>query len=357
MDAGLAAIQGSKLIMSDVFTTIQADHHDWVTNEILNELFLAWHERKKALGQGSTLFVVEDGQDVSEPAFFSQMQSWVNSNLSNFVNHTLGSFNNELEITMFTQAAFRTEAGLHSSGFRRAREWSPDDHDDWTDNDDDMFMYGVQTERDIIGPWDVVDLQLAFTAMQHTVAAIDYTGAGPNSSWSWRTPLIQTDYQSGETCNDLLTTIWDWVNQRNPYSYQGGYHVEFNLVHGEFWVGPGEDDYVDVWAALGHHSCTPAEDCDVAVWTGRPCAMDFYWRISGDPSMGGFAVTAGNYYLSESTGEASTTPRNPTTDLADIDDDPYPPSGVACPEGGNQTRMIGLSAADAVVKWNFTNSN
>ena len=79
---------------------------------------------------------------------------------------------------------FRSAAGLHASGFRRATEWDPD-NDDWTDKSDAMYSYGYPAytplasvgKGDICGPWLIEDIQDALTALKWTYAEGSFDGS------------------------------------------------------------------------------------------------------------------------------------------------------------------------------------
>lgn len=149
------------------FTTI-SNGDDLQALSLLNELQLAYSERRQAIGQ-SAADLLEAGQDLQAVSLWSGWQDWVEDNVASWLDYEAGSggdFTGLASLPVLDLARLRTLAGLPEDGFRRVPgdDWP----EDWTDNEDPAFEYGPCESGDIIGPWLWVDLQRAFSALRWT---------------------------------------------------------------------------------------------------------------------------------------------------------------------------------------------
>ena len=103
--------------------------------------------------------------------------------LNGFYYDPVATYSGQATIPPYTLSGFRIAAGI-PSGFRRATTKPAD----WTDYADPAFSYGTMIKGDIIGPWILVDLQRALSAMirtKITITASSLSGHGRGSEWAW----------------------------------------------------------------------------------------------------------------------------------------------------------------------------
>ena len=129
----------------------------WQT--LLNELTLAYSERRQVLGQSA--YIPED-RDVQTAAYWAGLQGWIETNCIGFVDCVYGPLDEtRSDFLLFSLASFRASAGLHTDGFRRVPvgiEWDGETDPEWS--------YGFMEVGDIIGPWIFEDLQKAFSVLK-----------------------------------------------------------------------------------------------------------------------------------------------------------------------------------------------
>jgi hypothetical protein len=118
-----------------------------------NELVLAYSERRQALGQDAVSNLAA-GTIANDKTLWLAMQTWLESNCTNFVDHVSGPLNSgSTAFLNFTLATWRSAAGLNASGFRRS-------------TDGVNFSYGNIQAGDVRGPWVFEDLQKGFAALK-----------------------------------------------------------------------------------------------------------------------------------------------------------------------------------------------
>lgn len=143
--------------------------------EMLDEITLAYSERRQALGQAA--YIPTDDKDVQAAAYWSSLQSWLETYCLSFIDHVSGPLNPAgTAFLYFTLATFHSAAGLNASGFRRVPE-----EVEWDGINDPVWSYGLMQAGDIIGPWILEDLQAAFSALKWTLLNGTWTDKGENS--------------------------------------------------------------------------------------------------------------------------------------------------------------------------------
>jgi len=115
-----------------------------------------------------------------------------------FADHTQSGYNDAsatVPIAPFTLSTWRTEAGLNSSGFRRADEWADT-------SSAPSFDYGKIETGDIAGYWIWEDIVKGLRALQWTAASVgrDATqmrrsGGSADSDATWPDIRTEGDYQ------------------------------------------------------------------------------------------------------------------------------------------------------------------
>lgn len=145
--------------MSTAFTA--PGNATWQT--LLNELTLAYSERRQAVGDAA--YIATDDKDIQACRYWSTIQGWIETNCLVFIDITGPLTPDKTAFLFYTLASFRSVAGLHEDGFRRVPEGV-----EWNGTDDPVWSYGQMQEGDIIGPWIFEDLQKAFSVMLWAVS-------------------------------------------------------------------------------------------------------------------------------------------------------------------------------------------
>jgi len=156
--------------MSVPFTVFD-ETSNWADRALFNEIYDAYSERRQAVNQSfkPSKIVGHVSVDVND---WQEMQNFIEGTVFSWTNHdgreAPGAWSDQGENPpQFTLSTFRSVAGLHPSGFRRATRWTPGVND-WTDINDSMYEYGISQVDDIRGPWLNVDMQNALSALKHT---------------------------------------------------------------------------------------------------------------------------------------------------------------------------------------------
>jgi hypothetical protein len=170
----------------------------WQT--LLDELTLAWSERRQALGQSA--YTPADGNDVSRATYWQTLQSWLENNCTSFVDHVNGPLNGAGDgLLYYTLETWRAAAGLNGNGFRRKIE------------EDGGYAYGIMqagTPADIIDCWIFEDLQKGFGALRWTSKQFRF-GGGPGYIYDpvvWKEASVE-GYLSKEACYAALAAKWE----------------------------------------------------------------------------------------------------------------------------------------------------
>lgn len=146
--------------MSAVFTSPAGA--SWQT--LLNEITLAYSERRQVLGQSAYIPVA--GRNVQQASYWRTFQEWIEENYINFINHLLSKG----EFRSFTLESFATAAGLnfHTEDDPRLwRRYAPA-YGEWNGTTTPEWEYGQIQAGDVIGSWIFEDLQKAFSTCRWT---------------------------------------------------------------------------------------------------------------------------------------------------------------------------------------------
>ena len=170
--------------------------------ELLDEITLAYSERRQAIGQAS--YTPEKGRDVQAVEYWTTLQEWLENNCAQFINHIAGPLTGDAtEFLFFDLETWRDAAGLDEDGFRRSV-------------DGVNFSYGTMQKGDIIGPWIFEDLQKGFGALRWSAKTTDV--ASSNSGRS--SPPSGTGLY-GYTCDDgrqrIIDNYTDWIYDSTTY--------------------------------------------------------------------------------------------------------------------------------------------
>jgi len=178
---------------------------------LLDELTIAWSERRRALGQSA--YTPEAGRDVQDAAYWTAMQTWLETYCTAFVDHLQGPLNEaQTGFRMFTQATWRAAAGLPADGFRRATEWDGQADPDWA-----YGRMAAGVPADIIGPWIFEDLQRGLSALRWTI-------------------IESAEIAEGQTFSGSGDTI---AETNADYALSSGAPTSFYQIHADVAVGTG----------------------------------------------------------------------------------------------------------------------
>jgi len=132
----------------------------YLARDRVNELVLAYSERKQCVGEAAVAEIPE-GFNLQQLSFWQGMQSWCEGIAWRWVNDTAFSVTGGYTTTDDLTHSFSTlrDAASLPYGFRRATEYPG------------PFKYGIMVAGDIIGPWIIEDLQAMFDAMRWTCAS------------------------------------------------------------------------------------------------------------------------------------------------------------------------------------------
>jgi len=162
----------------------------WQT--MLDEITLAYSERRQALGQSA--YTPEDSRDVQSVAYWAELQNWLETSCVSFIDHVNGPLTSAGdEFLYFTLDNWRATAGLNATGFRRSV-------------DGITMLYGQMQEGDAIGPWVFEDLQKGFGALELTVENGTWTD---NGEMSVRSVVANCGGTSWEGAKREAEIAWD----------------------------------------------------------------------------------------------------------------------------------------------------
>lgn len=349
--------------MSTSFTTVgSGDSYDPTSLAIVNELIGAWSERRQAIGDAAVGDEVagNDAHDLN--AYWKSMQSWIESNCSNYADHThaiSGSFDGLTgDVPIFSLASFRVAAGLNANGFRRATEWNPDPiTPDW--EADITFSHGQIQAGDICGPWVYEDLQVAFSALKWSREVQGYWDEASHQDPNFAADRRRGIGHASSPCANALISqnnIWNAAGWTPYASIRYWYNASATLEPtGSKWYSQG-------MRVRGRLAATVA--------TARPVEIDtlflpgIYTDLDGSYT---WQDIDGIGFVNNELHEHETWPQivppvanrggaGEATHIGDYATNPVTVAGMQC---GVKTGRYGLTVVKAflVLKWNFTNSN
>lgn len=189
----------------------------------MNEVQLAYSERRQALGQSSQSPLATN-TDVQAASLFSSWQSWIESNCTSFIDHVNGPLNGDsTDFLYFTLATFRAAAGLNADGFRRTT-----DLENW--------LYGTAQGDDYAGCWLIEDIHKTFSTLKWTGKNITWDNNGEDNreygwgrsdcwggvQWELAQSRAETDYEDSDPTSLNSSPRYNssgWYNAGVPYDY------------------------------------------------------------------------------------------------------------------------------------------
>ena len=306
----------------------------WQT--LLNELTLAYSERRQAVG--SAAYTATDDRDVQAAAYWAAMQGWIQSNCGLFIDWVNGPTNPRAYdpyfwglFLGFSLSAFRAAAGLNALGFRRVPEGV-----EWDGETDPEWSYGVMQAGDTIGPWIFEDLQKAFSALRWTSVALDFE------------KITRQRKEATSTCWGIckidkaeLAASWaaaSWVPTDYLYSIEAQHY--FYGSHRVKSSGPWPSNSIP---------------------TMRPCTSDLYLHVlPADPDnyevfqdIDGIGLAEGSQ-LFESQGASSDAIRYYVAGgMGNYATEPTAAAGLTCPSQP-KLYVAKIPTAAVLLKWDFT---
>lgn len=318
--------------MSTAFTTPT----DATWQELLDEIVLAYSERRQVLGQSA--YTAEDSRDVQAASYWTTLQAWLETNCVSFIDHDNGPLtDDEDDFLYFTLDNWLATAGLNASGFRRSTDGS-------------SFSYGQMQEGDIIGPWIFEDLQKGFGALKWCKHLIDYTLSRIKGFY---------DNLYFSTCSAALSSAsTDWVNRP---AFSGGSHFYRAYVWAKEIV-PGIEYLFSLHREVGSFYVVGISVTDL------PYTCDFY-SLAKKVGTGsdvfydgdGWGAVENKLFFLGSVGEQSGSDCTLACSF-DIQSDLLTPFGISCPVGDTERSIFFASSpfsgnkSGALLKWNFTNA-
>jgi hypothetical protein len=189
-------LQSTKFLTSMTIAQMQA----LANKTILDEIYLAYYERREVLAEGPGL-PITFGVNISDAAFIFEMQDWCESSCESFIDYVNGPLNPAgTDFLYFTLATWQAAAGLNVSAvagesFRRRK------------NPSDADSYGYNERGYVIGSWCFEDLQKGLSVLRWTA----YSGglANREGMWAygdWLGPRLEYNC---ETLTSLLDAAWN----------------------------------------------------------------------------------------------------------------------------------------------------
>jgi len=330
--------------MSDPFTDPTTDGFELFKTANLNELLLAYSERRQALGQSAVGNIGDYNTDASKTSLWSDMQEWIEANLTSFVDHTQEPFTGQATFPTFDLSTFRSAAGLNANGFRREPAGT------WDGFDAIPYQYGIQQDYDMIWWWTYDDLQKAFSTLRWTEHTTGFTQAVNEES------LGAGPYFSNPNC-------------------AAGYAAANAVYAADSWSSfPTNDVYycvAPIWYSSGQYGYLPNRRRGSGQVTNVSTALDSKLRMYGLPSYyPGWLVGVATWYDIDSLGaqqdkllfmnEEVTASKNatrisPLFDPSSIN--PYFQAGVNCSNQQVYNIRINRSEVRWLYNWEFTNEN
>jgi hypothetical protein len=312
----------------------------WQT--LLDELTLAYSERRQAIGQST--YTAQDDCDVQAVTYWTVLQSWLETNCSLFIDDISGPLNPDgTAFLYFTLATFRSAAGLDASGFRRVPEGV-----EWDGINDPVWSYGQMQAGDIIGPWIFEDLQKAFGALKWTEKdANELSTSKANGGDGLVCATVKTDAISAFNSTPFLNWAGDTSYLYGVYAY-GLYYEQGGQFRTAFYAGRVRGQST----ITGFSAPVPFICCFYGIptlLTGSPVLP--FW--DGD----GLGLEEGKLFLFDTTNEVQTTSVTSSL-IGDYTANPIEMYPLDCPlsldvVGGGC--LIGQSTR-GLFKWNFTNA-
>jgi hypothetical protein len=338
------------------FTTIESGVA-FLTIAILNELSAGYSERRQAAtglapttgGTPGALAEADGNTDVQAVGAYSgssglsaccwlALQGAIDALAPYFVDHTATIPAGATVAPAYTLATFRAAAGLHADGYRRATAYDPTVND-WTDPDDDMYSHGSIASGDIIGPWLVVDLQLALAALKWTLANGSFSGSGSDRH------KIIVEGKGADCAAARADQIASWPEDdgTNGNLYQAyGYRTGFPSFEGIRNLA--KPTVSGLYDGISHE----AQAYGLPVGPANPGNFVF----ADTDSLG---LVENEWYLIEEFAAASTSSRTGAW-FVDTYDNPVELIPVDCDSTDSKAYGVKMTQVKWLLKWTFTNA-
>ena len=308
--------------MSAAFTT-PADQ-TWQT--LLDELTLAYSERRQALGQSA--YTPTDSNDVQDRAFWNAIAAWVLNNCINFIDHVHGPLNaGGTDFLYWTQSAFLTETGM----FRRAVEWDGISDPVWLTD-------GPVSAGDIIGPWIFEDLQNGFGALKWTYK--------PDTTTDYNTDTI---FAIGNISSDCVENRANFDAKWLAQSWTNIYADILYYIQAEQVLSNA------LWFARRYRGKAVLTN----IPTMTPHSANIYFlpkSVGGYPfeDIEGLGLTENQFWFFESIVESSSA-SHVSSFIGNTTGNPFVLLGWTCP-AQDRARIVYFRGSYWLLKWNFTNA-
>ena len=327
----------------------------------MNEIQLAYSERRQALGQ-SAASAFSEGARVQKLSTWHNWQDWLEANCTSFVNHSVngGVFDGQDEITMFTLATFRSVAGLHADGFRRLPHNATE------------YTHGVAQAGDRIAPGVIEDIQKGFAALKWTRPTPTNTVETNHGHGSYLTseydpefypvppydPSVLIPAKTWEEARVDAEASFSDVGPGNLSMFTNGGCYVYSPAGNVWRVSVGATYYSSRWK----YSTSPASHV--------PRSVEYYLFPTDTGIEEGFSfddngtgVVFEKYKLIETIAETE----SESVGMVDWFGSLSLPAMISNPETGREKYTdyykwesrgfrTSASAARAIVKWNFTNA-
>jgi hypothetical protein len=316
--------------MSTPFTA--AANADWQT--LLDEITLAYSERRQALGQAA--YVAVDERDVQAAAYWLALQNWLETYCTSFIDHVSGPLNpSGKDFLYFTLQTFRSAAGLNAAGFRRVPEGV-----EWDGITDPVWSYGkMQAGDNIAGPWIFEDLQKGFATLKWSLIK-----SSEVSDSVVRVGL--GDSIAEDNANYGVTTDPAWITSYGSFFYRVDADVNVLTALPKRDVQLRALGKARLSAVSGFLNFLPS----AKVLYGVPF-NDVHEFVDID-SLG---IIAGKLYLIETFPESQSNVETQTTELGSTTA-PFVVLGLSEPPVPTGGRFCGFGQSGWLLKWNFTNA-
>ncbi len=306
----------------------------------LNELLTAYDEHRQILGQSAGPAQIVAGDDIQLTSLYYQMQNWIESNCTSFLDHDANPENSET-LTYFTWASLKTKLGWDArsggNGWQKSSVFTSGAF---------TMSTGKIADGDYIQSWLHTDLQNAFRELTRT-----------NKGGTWMNGYIRIHPQT-EGSSDWPTLegfqATDWTDRSTWESSAIGQYVIACTC--SRWSG---------YNPFIHAARNKGQMYVEGISTVRPHTASFYSKGAVCPAMYGWitpewadygelGLIQGKYHKMFDV--ASSSDASHTSDvIGAIDTNPYTLDSNGDPGGVNfYTKGQKADSPDVILDWAFT---
>ena len=319
---------------------------NWSSASFIAEILAALKERRQAVGFSAPSYSAPAGTDVQSTSFWNTIQTDLEAIARYFCDPDIdpGTFTttgipytgpyNDHNLTL---AEWRSLAGMHEGGFRRATT-APSD---WTELDDDAYSYGKMQYGDIIGPWIFDDLQRGLAALTSSILVYAYDTYEQRDSVYYRAKN-KTVVGSG---GDMAEALEDQIEKWNAASW-----IDSSTgSSGQMYCWWDYQTHVRTWAISGfvfvNFLVSADTDCTVYRWD----------LLNGNHGFG-FCGGAGTILQTVSRGQAFSGTAEPDAYvlLTDLFRDADNPAELTSDPGYDLSYTLTATHAITKFNWSFT---